>query len=502
MSFEEKLAKLRKTYQELSVLSGLGALVGWDEQVYMPVASAGTHARMSAYLSGLGHDISTSPELGQLLSDLQAEAKDLPEDDDIVREIKVAKRAYDKMVRIPKDKMIEFVMATSAAHEAWLKAKVNNDYPSFEPHLARIIDLQLEMVDYFKPWDHPYDALLDLFEPGMKTVEVRAIFEALRPQQVDLIQQIVASQPVEDAFLNQQFDIAMQRKLGQHIAGLIGYDWSRGRLDETEHPFTTGFSLDDVRITTHYYPNDLLSAFFSTMHETGHALYDLGINRKYEGTSLVSTASMALHESQSRLWENMVGRSKPFWKFYYPTLQAFFPDQLGNVDVNAFYRGVNKVTPSLVRIEADEVTYNLHIMLRMELELALIEKTITTKDLPEAWNARMRGYLGITPPTDTLGVLQDVHWAGGSIGYFPTYALGNLVAAQFWHKLNQDQPDIPDQMASGNFAPILAWLRVNVHRHGGKYTAQELVRQVTGQGINPAYYMKYLTDKYKEIYNF
>lgn len=501
MSFEEKLAKLRELYTEQNLLTGIGALLGWDQQVYMPSGGAETRGAQMAYIGGLAHQKATAPEVGQLIDDLAAEIPDLDADDDLAREIKLAKRNFDHSAKIPTDKMMEFIRVTSLAHEAWTKAKTDSDFAVFQPHLEKILDLTKEMVSFFAPYDHPYDPLIDMYEVGMTAAEVKSIFDALRPRQVELLRRIAEKPQVDDSFAHTEYDIETQKKLNNYLATLQGYDWNRGRLDETVHPFTTGFGLDDVRITTHYYLNMPLSAIFSTLHETGHALYEQGLSRAYHNTALGGTNSMAVHESNSRLWENVIGRSKEFWRFLYPIAQAFFPANLGNVSSDQFYRGINKVTPSFIRIEADEATYNLHIMLRLELELAMIEDKIQVKDLPELWMSKMKEYLGVTPPDDARGVLQDVHWSGGMIGYFPTYALGNLLAVQWWNQMLSDLPNIPDEMAAGKLDSILTWLRENVHRHSSRYTAQELVRKVTGEGINPDYYMNYLTKKYTEIYD-
>jgi carboxypeptidase Taq len=318
---------------------------------------------------------------------------------------------------------------------------------------------------------------------------------------VELIRAIGERPQVDDSFLHQSFNEQKQWDFGVEVITKIGFDWQRGRQDRSAHPFTTNFGIDDVRITTKFLPDFVSSAIFSSVHETGHALYEQGIDHALERTPLAGGASLALHESQSRLWENLVGRSYPFWQHFYPRLQELFPAQLGNVSVDAFYKGINKVQPSLIRIEADEATYNLHIMLRLALEIPLIEASLPVKDLPEAWNARMREYLGVTPPSDKNGVLQDIHWWGGMVGYFSTYALGNLISAQLWERLNQDIPDLAEQIRQGEFSSLLGWLRANIHRHGSKYKPQELVQRVTGSRIDPAPYLRYLTDKFSKIYN-
>ena len=502
MAIEENLKKLRATYREISQLSGVMALLGWDQQVYMPKAGVEGRANQMALLGGIIHDKATSEEAGKVIYDLVAEIPDLDADDELAREVKLTKKAYDRETKIPKELVIESAILGAQAHSAWLEAKQANNYAKFEPFLKKTLDLNLRIVDFFKPFDHPYDVLLDIYEPGMKKVEVQAIFDALRPRQVEILQKIAASEQVDDSMFKKDFPIENQKRINAFITRLMGLPTDRTRLDETEHPFTTEFDLDDVRITTHYHSNQVLSAFMSTVHEGGHALYELGMNRAWKETALGQAISLGVHESQSRLWENMVARSYPFWEFVYPLMQMEFPSQLENVSLEQAWRAVNKVTPSFIRTEADEATYNLHIMLRMELEIAMLDGKLDTKDLPEAWNERMRAYLGVVPPTDTLGCLQDVHWSGGMLGYFPTYALGNLISAQWWDQIRKDLPDTDEQLRQGKFADILAWLVKHVHSAGSRYDTQDLLQRVTGERLNPDHYVKYLNDKYSKIYNF
>jgi carboxypeptidase Taq len=395
----------------------------------------------------------------------------------------------------------EFARVTTIAQGVWQEAKHKNDFKLFQPHLEKIVELRKAYAEFFKPYDHVYDPLLDDFEPGLKTKEVKEIFGKLRPQQVELLKAIAAKPEIDDSFLHIPYEEQGQWDFGVDVVTRFGYDWNRGRQDKSVHPFTTSFGIDDVRITTRFDPERAASALFSTMHEGGHAMYEQGVSASLRRTPLTTGASMAVHESQSRMWENLVGRSKAFWKFFYPRLVAIFPQQLKNVSLDNFYRGINKVEPSLIRVEADEATYNLHVMLRLELEIALLEGTVKVKELPQAWNARMREYLGVVPTTDTLGVLQDVHWSGGMLGYFPTYALGNLVSVQLWEKINQDIPDLEDQIERGKFEALLGWLRKNIHQHGAKFEPQVLVKKVTGSTITPEPYMRYLTKKYTEIYH-
>jgi carboxypeptidase Taq len=334
----------------------------------------------------------------------------------------------------------------------------------------------------------------------MKTADVKVIFEDLRLKQLELIKAIAARPQVDNSFLHQPFDVTRQWKFGEEVITKFGYDWRRGRQDKSAHPFTTEFGINDVRITTRVDPEYLNSMLFGTMHECGHGLYGQGMAPNLERTGLDRGASLAVHESQSRLWENLVGRSLPFWEYFYPRLQEVFP-QLSGVPLVKFYQGINKVQPSLIRVEADEATYNLHIMLRFDIEIALLEGTMAVKDLPAIWNAKMDEYLGVTPPDDATGVLQDVHWSGGLIGYFSTYALGNLISAQLWEKINQDIPDLSEQIRAGRFEALLAWLREKIHRHGAKFEPQELIQNVTGARIDAAAYVGYLRKKFTEVYN-
>jgi carboxypeptidase Taq len=391
---------------------------------------------------------------------------------------------------------------TTIAHQAWEQARAEDDFPRFQPYLEKMVDLRRSYAECFAPYEHVYDPLLAEFEPGMKTVEVQEIFTALRPKQVELIKQITSCPQVDDSALHQDFDGQKQWDFGVEVVTKFGYDWQRGRQDKATHPFTSNFGIGDVRITTRILPDYVASALFSTMHEAGHGMYEQGISPQYGRSLLGETYSLAIHESQSRMWENLVGRSMPFWRYFYPRLQEYFPTQLGNVSLDAFYKGINKVEPSLIRVEADEATYNLHIMLRLELEIALVSGELEVKDLPEAWNSRMQDYLGVTPPDNANGVLQDVHWAHGYIGYFSTYALGNLVSAQLWECINADIPDLEDQILRGKFDQLLGWVREKVHRYGSKYEAQELVKKVTGSKIDATPYLRYLTKKYSQIYGF
>jgi carboxypeptidase Taq len=497
---EEKMQQLKNTLAELADLGGAAALLSWDQQTYMPPAAAEMRGQQLGTLGKIAHDIATSPELGKLLDELKPYAATLNPDSDDVRMIKFAIRDYELATRVPSDFVVEQAQVTAVANQAWAEARAKSDFSIFRPHLEKLMDLTHRYIGFFPPADHPYDTLLDNFEPGMKTADVRAIFNTIRPQQVELIKAIAAKPQVNDSFLHQKFNEKKQWDFGVKVVTAFGYDWTRGRQDKSAHPFTGGPGVNDVRITTRVAPDFFNTMIFGTMHEAGHAMYDQGIDQNLLRTNLIGGASLAVHESQSRMWENLVGRSLPFWEYFYPILRKTFPQQFENVSLRKFYKGINKVQPSLIRVEADEATYNFHIMLRLEMEIAMIEGKVAVKDLPELWNAKMKEYLGVTPPNDAVGVLQDIHWSWGLLGYFSTYALGNLISAQLWEKINQEIPDLADQIRAGKFEALLGWLRKNIHVHGRKFMPQELVQKVTGSKIDPAPYMRYLRKKYSDIY--
>ena len=497
---EEKLQKFKKLSAEISNLRATSAVLNWDQLVNMPAGAAEDRGEQIATIEEILHQKSTSEELGRLLEDLSADAKTLDADSDEARMIKVAKRQFDKAVKVPADYVSENARVTTVAQSVWEKAKTESDFEIFRPYLQQVVDLRRQYADFFKPWDHVYDPLLDDFEPGMKTAEVQEIFGKLRPMQVELIKAIAQKPQVEKSFLELEYPEKGQLDFGVEVIRQFGYDWNHGRQDKSAHPFTTGFGLNDVRITTRFNTHYLPTAMFGTMHECGHALYELGINKTYNRTPLADGASMAVHESQSRMWENLVGRSRAFWKHYFPRLQTIFPSQLGNVNAEMFYKAVNAVEPSFIRTESDEATYNLHIMLRLEMEIALMEGSLAVKDAREAWNEKFKAYLGLVPPDDAHGVLQDVHWSFGGLGYFPTYALGNLVSVQIWERMTRDIPDVEEQIGEAKFDGLLAWLREHVHIFGAKYEPQELMVKVTGSRITPEPYMRYLETKFGEIY--
>ncbi len=496
-----EMTRFKQILAEVSDLNNAAALLGWDQQTYMPPRGAIARGHQLATLERLAHMRFISDEMGSLLEDMKQIAADLDPDSNDARLVKVTARRFDKQVKVPGEWVAEFARVTAIAQQVWQQAKAEDNFSLFQPHLEKVVELRRAYADLFAPYDHIYDALLDDFEPGLKTAEVQKIFDDLRPKQVELIKAIGEKPAIDNSFLLQYYDEQKQWDFGKQVATRFGYDWQRGRLDKSVHPFTTNFGIDDVRITTRVLPENLSSALFGTMHETGHALYEMGVDPALERSPLARGASLAIHESQSRMWENLVGCSYPFWAYFYPRLQDVFPTQLNGVSLDAFYKAINKVQPSLIRVEADEATYNLHIMLRLELEIELIEGAVAVKDLPEAWNARMQDYLGVKPASDAQGVLQDIHWSGGSIGYFSTYALGNLISVQLWERIQRDLPTLEDQMRKGEFSELLGWLKEHVHRFGAKYEPQELVQRITGSKIDAAPYVRYLWDKYGKIYH-
>lgn len=495
----EKLKKLKEILGEVSDLNQAASVLSWDQQVNMPARGGEARGQQLATLGKIAHEMSTSDEVGRLLDDLKQQAGGMNSDGAAL--VRVAAYNFDKATRVPSDFVSEQAMVNTAAFEAWVEAKGKSDFSIFRPHLERVVELTRKYITYFPPQSHPYDALLDDYEKGMKTSEVQDIFDALRPRQVELIRAIRAARPVKSDFLKKRFAEKKVWDFSEIIISKFGYDFSRGRQDKAAHPFETSFSVNDVRITNRYEPSNPLATLFSAMHEAGHAMYEQGGNPAYDRTPLAKGVSSAVHESQSRMWENLVGRSLPFWEHFFPLLKKTFPSQLDGVNAKTFYKAINQVQPSFIRVNADEATYNLHIMLRLELEIGMIEGRIAIKDLPEIWNTKMQEYLGITPPNDALGVLQDIHWSSGYFGYFPTYALGNLVSAQLWEKIEKDLPDLDAHIRKGQFEELLDWLHVKIHIHGHKYDPQDLVKRVTGSKIDPAAYVRYLTQKYTDIYN-
>lgn len=493
-SFKAYVRKM-KQYEEAI------ALIYWDMRTGAPKKGIGTRSEVVGELSTEVFRMSTSDEMGEYLAFFTQPAE-LEQLDTISKKmVEECKKEYDRSKKIPAEKYQAYVVLTSQAESAWEDAKHNSDWTSFQPYLEKIVATTQEFIELWGYEGHKYNTLLDMYEPGMTVEKLDEVFGTLREKAVPLLQRIQASPNQPDrSFLDQQFEISKQKQFSLSILKQMQYDFEAGRLDETVHPFATALNPGDVRITTRYLPNDITSALFGTIHEGGHALYEQNISEDLVGTNLCTGTSMGIHESQSRFWENVIGRSKAFWDRYYGELQTTFSPQIDQVDVDTFYKAINHIEPSLIRIEADELTYNLHIMIRYELEKGLFNGTIAVADLPAAWNAKYEEYLGVTPANDGEGVLQDVHWSGGAFGYFPSYALGNMYAAQFTQTLRQELPAFDSLIAEGNLAPIKKWLTEKVYKHGKLLTPNEIIRAVTGEELNPEYLVQYLEEKYKSVY--
>lgn len=466
----------------------------------MPKGAAEARAHQIATLRQLAHEQFTSQEIGDMLREAQVSLNGADPLDDDAAMIRVALKDYEKALKLPGDLVAEMARTVSQGKQAWKEARETNTFATFAPLLERLIALNIQKAEAFGYDEKAYDALLDEYEPGMKTAEVEQIFASLREDLVPLVQKIKESAQPDNSFLFEHFDHQKQWDFGVDVIKDFGYDFDCGRQDVSAHPFTTSFSITDVRLTTRIHENYFPTGLFGTLHEAGHGLYEQGISLDLNRTPLADGTSLGMHESQSRLWENLVGRSYGFWTHYYPKLQAQFPERLADKSLDTFYRAINKVSPSLIRVEADEVTYNLHIMLRFQLENALIAGDMQVQDLPEAWNATMQDYLGLKPDSDSNGVLQDIHWSLGVFGYFPTYALGNLMSTQLFNQIRKDVTDIDHQIATGHFEELLTWLRTHVHHYGRKLTASEILKRATGESLRSESWVAYVEEKYSAIY--
>ncbi|MCC6802027.1 MAG: carboxypeptidase M32 [Anaerolineae bacterium] len=496
----EKYQALVSRLADIRNINRAIAVLGWDQQVKMPPGGASARAAQIGTLTRIEHEMLISEETQRLLDDARAEIAGADYDSDEASMVRVVSQDVREQTCLPTELVSKIAELEVAAHPVWAQARAEDNFAAFAPTLEQMLELKREAAEHMGYTDHPYDALLNEYERGMTARRVKELFDAHKPDLVALIAAIRAKGDiVDDSMLHQPFDVTKQRAFGEMVVKSYGYDFNRGRQDEAVHPFCTNFGQGDVRITTRLTPDFLNPALFGTMHEAGHGMYEQGIDPTLEGTPLSRGTSLGVHESQSRMWENFVGRSKAFWTWAYPQLQATFP-QLNGVSLDAFYKAINKVQPSYIRVEADEATYNLHIMLRFELEMEMVAGKVKVSDLNEEWNDRFETFFGIAPPTDRVGVLQDIHWSMGLMGYFPTYAIGNLLAAQYYRKALQDHPNIPDEIAAGKFDTLLGWLRENILRHGRKFTAEELTQRVTGESIDCTYYMQYLHNKYSEIY--
>lgn len=492
------LNDLKNHFAVVDDIGNAASLLGWDQNTKMPAGANTARGQMMATLGVLSHERMTDKRVGKWLKELE-KAKLSPVESAMVRQ---TRRTYDRATKIPADFVETWAKQRSKAQAVWIEARQKNDFKLFAPELKKVFDLTRQYADYIGYKDHPYDALHDMYEVGSTSANVKKVFEPLRNETVKLVQAIQGGKKQNsDKVLHQAYDEGLQETFAVDVVKTFGYDFHHGRLDRTVHPFAQGISKYDVRITTRYSPNFVSMALFGTMHEAGHAMYEQGIADKYHRTPLGHSISLGIHESQSRMWENLVGRSKPFWTWAYPRLQETFPKQLKKVALETFYAAINKVSPSFIRVEADEVTYNLHVMVRFELELALLEGSLKIKDLPEAWNAKYQEYLGITPPDDAQGCLQDVHWSFGLVGYFPTYTLGNIMSVQLFEAAKKAHPSIEKDMTEGKFDKLFDWLRQNVHEHGSRYLPQDLLKRATGSTLDSAPYIAYLNNKFRSLYD-
>ena len=490
----DALGQLKERSADLVDLTGVVRLLSWDQQTMMPPAGVGHRADQMALLQRLAHERLADPEIGRLLDELEPRLDSLDPDSDDAALIRLVRREHEKAVRVPSSLRGEMARAAAEARPVWVKAKAESDFASFLPALEQTVELKLRYVECFEPRDEPYDILLDDYERETSTAEVRALFEELKPPLVELIAEL-RDREVDDSFLRGDYPAECQRELAHEVVDRFGHRPGSWRIDPTEHPFASGAGRDDIRITTKYEP-DSLKSLFSTMHEYGHGLYSHQQPEHLRRLPTGGPCSLGIHESQSRLWENLVGRSLPFWRFFYPRVQAAYPERLGGVELERFHAAVNRVQPSFIRIKADEVTYGMHVMLRFELEQDIVNGRVELHELPDAWNAKMHEYLGVEVPDDAHGVLQDIHWSGGMIGYFSTYLLGTVMSVQIWEAAQRDLPELEGQVERGEFAPLREWLGAHVHAHGRKYPPQETLRRATGSTISAAPYLAYLRDKY------
>ena len=487
--------------RETSTLASCGAVLGWDQETYMPKGGAEIRAQQLATISGLVHRRMTSNEYKELLEAAEQAVADEEADSPRDANVREVRRRYDLATKIPEELVVEITRTSTLARRAWVDARDSNDFPGFLPWLEKTVELSRKKADCLGYDKHPYDALIDTYEQGETTESITNMFQPLREALVDLLGRILASGgKVDTSLVRAKYPIDAQKRIGRQAAEMIGFDFDRGRIDVTAHPFCSGAGPDDVRLTTRYSENFFNESFFGTLHEAGHGIYEQGMLMEHWGTPMGEAASLGIHESQSRMWENLVGRSRGFWTHFFPTLKDAFPGALGNGDPESFYRAINEVRPSRIRVEADEVTYNLHIFLRFELEQALVNGELKPADMPGVWNETFRDYFQIEVGDDRHGCLQDIHWAMGGIGYFPTYSLGNIYASQMFLAATRDLGDLPEQFARGEFETLKGWLNQQIHKEGGRLQPRRLVEAITGSAPSHEPLMQHLETKYGEIY--
>ncbi|MZG54120.1 MAG: carboxypeptidase M32 [Nitrospinae bacterium] len=490
--------KLVQRLEETSRLGGIMGILHWDQEVIMPTGAADSRAKQMGVLAGIIHEKSTDPAIGELLDNLNQENSFNSFERCNIDE---ARRDYEMETKVPKSLVMELAELSSKGHQVWVKARSENRFSDFAPVLSQLIELKKRWAEYVSPNLHAYDANIDVYERGMKTDDITPVFERLKSELIPLIREIQASDYKPDsAFLSGDFSVDKQEALGRAISEEMGFAFDRGRMDVSVHPFCGGSHPTDVRITTRYRTDNFIESLYAVIHETGHGLYEQG--RMKEGRDLPASEAltMGVHESQSLFWERMIAQNRPFCKRYFPLIAKTFPENFNGVSVDQFYEAVNTSQPSFIRVEADEVTYPMHVILRYEIEKGLFDGSIEVKTLPELWNSKMKEYLGVEPPTDTLGVLQDTHWSGGAFGYFPSYTLGAIYASQFYQTLIDEKPDLGKEIESGNLATIREWLNQKIHQKGRLLSVPELIKEVTGDNLNPTVFLNYLKTKYRTIY--
>jgi carboxypeptidase Taq len=501
MTAADAYAELVRRSKELGVLNSCAAVLNWDHQTYMPPKGGALRGEQMAFLASLSHQKFTDPKVGELLAAVEGSELVREPDSDAAANAREIRRAYDRATKIPPALVAELARVTTEAQQVWEQARKKNDYASFRPLLTRVVELKRQEAAAVGFKDHPYNALIEEYEPGTTVAELKALFAGLTAELAPLVRKIAESPKKPDtAILAREFPVDRQKVFAEAAAAAVGFDFAGGRLDTTAHPFCSGFGPGDCRITTRYNPRFFNEAFFGVLHETGHAMYEQGLPAEHFGTPLGSACSFGIHESQSRLWENQVGRGRPFWEHFYPRLRQTFPAALADVPLDAFHFAINDVRPSLIRVEADEATYNLHIALRFELELALLSGDLSAAELPGAWNDRFKALFGLDVPDDARGCLQDIHWSFGGIGYFPTYTLGNLYAAQLMGAAKRDLPGLEDDFRRGEFGRLKGWLEAHVYRHGQRFRAPELCRRATNSALSPQPFLSYLTEKFGRLY--
>jgi carboxypeptidase Taq len=501
MNHDHAYAELIRRAREWSLLGSCANVLGWDERTYMPHQGSAHRAEQMALLARMGHEMLTTPAVGELLAAVEGSPLVRDESTDAAVNVRELRRIYNRAVKVPKELVEEIARVTTRAQQVWQEARAANDFASFQPWLEKVVQLKREEAQAVGYRTVPYDALLDEYEPGATTADITQLFAALREELTPLVAAIAASgrKPRRD-ILEREYPVERQKEFGEAAARAIGFDFTAGRLDTTTHPFCSGIGPGDCRITTRYNARHLNESIFGILHESGHAIYEQGLIPEHFGTPLGSFASLGIHESQSRLWENQVGRGRPFWDHFFPRAKEMFPEALSDIALDDFHFAINDVRPSFIRVEADEATYNMHIILRFELEQALVSGDLQPADVPRAWNEKFDKSFRMTPPNDAQGCLQDIHWSMGGIGYFPTYTLGNLYAAQFMEAARRDLGDLDDDFRRGEFGRMKGWLNEKIHCPGQRFRAATLCEHVTGRPLSHKPLVNYLRDKYAPLY--